>query len=40
MTFAHRHLLGIEQLHPANITTILDLADKYVTLNRAAKGKS
>lgn len=35
MTFAHRHLLGIEHLTPADITTLLDLADSYVTLNRA-----
>ena len=34
MTFAHRHLLGIEQLRPDDITTVLDLADKYVALNR------
>ncbi len=34
MTFAHRHLLGIEQLRPDEITTILDLAEDYVTLNR------
>lgn len=40
MTFAHRHLLGIEQLHPTDITTILDLADKYVTLNRGRKKQS
>ena len=35
MTYTHRHLLGIEPLHPAEITTILDLADDYVTLNRS-----
>jgi aspartate carbamoyltransferase catalytic subunit len=34
MTFAHRHLLGIEHLSPTDITTLLDLADEYVTLNR------
>ena len=28
MTFAHRHLLGIEPLRPDEITTILDLADR------------
>ena len=32
--FTHRHLLGIEGLSPADITTILDLADSYVELNR------
>ena len=36
MTFSHRHLLGIEHLAPAEITTILDLADDYAALNRAA----
>ncbi len=35
MSFAHRHLLGIEHLHPTEITAILDLAEKYVDLNRA-----
>lgn len=40
MTFAHRHLLGIEQLRPDEITTILDLAEKYVTLNRSGKKHS
>ena len=34
MTFAHRHLVGIEQLRPDDITPILDLADDYVALNR------
>ncbi len=34
MTFSHAHLLGIEPLLPADITTILDLADQYVDLNR------
>ncbi|MEJ2001724.1 MAG: aspartate carbamoyltransferase catalytic subunit [Maritimibacter sp.] len=34
MTFRHRHLLGIEPLRPEEITTILDLADKYADLNR------
>jgi aspartate carbamoyltransferase catalytic subunit len=33
MTFRARHLLGIEPLHPTEITTILDLADRYVDLN-------
>ncbi len=36
MSFAHRHLLGIEQLKPQDITTILDLAETYVDLNRQA----
>jgi aspartate carbamoyltransferase catalytic subunit len=34
MQFPHRHLLGIEHLAPASITTLLDLADQYVALNR------
>ncbi|MFY9211302.1 MAG: aspartate carbamoyltransferase catalytic subunit [Aestuariivita sp.] len=34
MSFAHRHLLGIEPLSPPDIQCILDLADDYVTLNR------
>ena len=34
MSFRHSHLLGIEQLAPAEITEILDLADQYVALNR------
>ncbi|MCA8881426.1 MAG: aspartate carbamoyltransferase catalytic subunit [Rhodobacteraceae bacterium] len=34
MAFRARHLLGIEPLHPAEIATLLDLADTYVDLNR------
>ncbi len=34
MTFRARHLLGIEPLHPTEITTLLDLADRYVDVNR------
>ncbi|WP_112311899.1 aspartate carbamoyltransferase catalytic subunit [Pseudogemmobacter bohemicus] len=34
MAFHARHLLGIEPLSPMEITTILDLADRYVDLNR------
>ena len=34
MSFAHRHLLGIEPLGPSDIQSILDLADTYVDLNR------
>jgi aspartate carbamoyltransferase catalytic subunit len=37
MTFRHRHLLGIEPLHPTEITTLLDLADTYVDLNKQPK---
>jgi len=32
--FAQRHLLGIDQLSPAEIVDLLDLADEYVALNR------
>jgi aspartate carbamoyltransferase catalytic subunit len=32
--FSHRHLLGIEGLSPSDITSILDLAEEYATLNR------
>ena len=35
MSFGHKHLLGIEHLHPSEITAILDLAESYVDLNRA-----
>ncbi len=34
MSFRHRHLLGIEPLHPQEITTLLDLADRYAEQNR------
>jgi aspartate carbamoyltransferase catalytic subunit len=34
MTFPHRHLLGIEHLTPGDITSLLDLSDTYVDLNR------
>ncbi len=37
--FPHRHLLGIEDLSPADIRMILDLADDAVVLNRAARKK-
>lgn len=37
MSFAHRHLLGIEHLSPLDITIILDLADTYADLNRRAE---
>ncbi|SFR14895.1 aspartate carbamoyltransferase catalytic subunit [Poseidonocella sedimentorum] len=36
MGFSQRHLLGIEPLRPADIDCILDLAERYVDLNRAA----
>lgn len=34
MAFRARHLLGIEHLAPDEIVTVLDLADRYVELNR------
>ncbi len=37
MTFTQTHLLGIEPLHPAEITAILDLSEDYVALNRSAE---
>ncbi|SDF29171.1 aspartate carbamoyltransferase catalytic subunit [Limimaricola pyoseonensis] len=37
MTFRHRHLLGIEPLHPLEITELLDRADHYATLNREGR---
>ncbi len=36
MSFHARHLLGIETLSRDDILSILDLADKYVTINRAS----
>jgi aspartate carbamoyltransferase catalytic subunit len=35
MTFTQTHLLGIEPLHPVEIAAVLDLAEDYVSLNRA-----
>ena len=32
--FPHRHLLGIEGLSPEDITTLLDLSERYVEQNR------
>ena len=40
MRFDQRHLLGIEPLRPDEITTILDLADQYVTLSRGREKHS
>ena len=34
MTFRARHLLGIEHLAPEEIRSVLDLAERYVDLNR------
>jgi aspartate carbamoyltransferase catalytic subunit len=40
LLFPHRHLLGIEGLSADQITTLLDLADGYVELNRRPDKKS
>ena len=37
--FSHRHLLGIEELSPADITAILDRAEEAVALSRAPRKK-
>ncbi|WP_371155124.1 aspartate carbamoyltransferase catalytic subunit [Jannaschia sp. 2305UL9-9] len=37
MTFTQRHLLGIEPLHPVEITTLLDRADHYAEATRAGR---
>ncbi|NBD28741.1 MAG: aspartate carbamoyltransferase catalytic subunit [Alphaproteobacteria bacterium] len=37
MTFRAEHLLGIEHLSPADITTLLDLADQYAEHNRQGR---
>ena len=34
-TFQHRHLLGIEGLHPLDLTHLLDLAETYANATRA-----
>ena len=39
-TFSHRHLLGIEQLSPADIEEILRLAEHYFTQGRSAQKKT
>ena len=37
MSFRASHLLGIEHLHPTEITTLLDLADQYAEHNRIGR---
>ena len=37
--FAHRHILGIEGMSPADITALLDLSEAYVEQNRAPEKK-
>ena len=36
-TFQHKHLLGIEELHPLDLTHLLDLAETYAELTRQRK---
>jgi aspartate carbamoyltransferase catalytic subunit len=38
--FRHRHLLGIDGLAPEEISEILDIAERYVELNRRGGAKS
>lgn len=38
--FEHKHLLGIQDLSPFDITALLDLADSYVAQNRRANKKT
>jgi len=33
-TFQHKHLLGIEGLHPLDLTHLLDLAETYANYTR------
>ncbi|MEX2643073.1 MAG: aspartate carbamoyltransferase catalytic subunit [Acetobacterales bacterium] len=40
LDYPHRHLLGIEGLHPHEIGAILDLSESYVDLNRSQEKKS
>lgn len=40
MSFAADHLLGIETLTPSDISSILDLADRYVAFNRSNNKRS
>jgi aspartate carbamoyltransferase catalytic subunit len=37
MPYRHRHLLGIEDLHPTEITTLLDRADAHAEAERGRK---
>jgi aspartate carbamoyltransferase catalytic subunit len=39
VTFARRHLLGIQGLNRLEITSLLDLADSYVELSRQVEKK-
>ncbi|WP_436641295.1 aspartate carbamoyltransferase catalytic subunit [Microbaculum sp. FT89] len=39
IAFPHRHLLGIDQLSPDEISSLLDLADGFVDINRQVEKK-
>lgn len=39
IAFPHRHLLGIDQLSPVDISNLLDLADGFVDINRQVEKK-
>lgn len=39
IAFPHRHLLGIDQLSPVEISGLLDLADGFVDINRQVEKK-
>jgi aspartate carbamoyltransferase catalytic subunit len=39
MQFAHRHLLGIEGLHPSEIIALLDLAEAEISVSRQVEKK-
>jgi aspartate carbamoyltransferase catalytic subunit len=39
ISFPHRHLLGIDQLSPVDIFSLLDLADGFVDINRQVEKK-
>lgn len=39
MSYNRRHLLGIEPLHPTEITSLLDLANQYADDNRARRAR-
>jgi aspartate carbamoyltransferase catalytic subunit len=39
LSFRHRHLLGIEDLDPDEITLLLDISDAYAESNRQRPAK-
>ena len=38
--FSHRHILGVEDLSPDDVSTILDLSEHYITVNRQSHKKT